>query len=313
MKHHFHHDENVKKRLAMLLEAERRGNVAETCKRHGISRQTFYKWRRRFWEQGVLGLRDRSHVPIRPRKRSSTLVRRVIRHVLAHPEGSIRAYGRALHMPPSTVHRLLKDHGLGSSTERCLYLERQWLEKGALTEGQRKYVLTSNPAMHDWLYEQAYPDWQMNRIWQFGILPLRKTGSIVCCIHMATGFWVYGQVMQAPPRQPAEWLHCQQQALHAIVGAFRSWPAGHRILIAHERHGCLKPPMETVTLPWVMGGSNYPFGMLQRARLWLQQMTRRNLLSGEAAFNVFWNQTAHAGHPFHGRSPRQMITAVRWG
>ncbi len=33
------------------------GNVAQTCRYFGISRPTFYKWRNRYEEQGLEGLR----------------------------------------------------------------------------------------------------------------------------------------------------------------------------------------------------------------------------------------------------------------
>ncbi|MBT2271791.1 helix-turn-helix domain-containing protein [Rhodococcus enclensis] len=39
------------------------GSVAATCRYYGISRQCYYVWRRRFDEEGVEGLNDRSSVP----------------------------------------------------------------------------------------------------------------------------------------------------------------------------------------------------------------------------------------------------------
>ena len=54
----------VNHRLAVLQHAEEvTGNVARTCRYYGISRQTFYKWLRRYEEQGLEGLRDRSSRP----------------------------------------------------------------------------------------------------------------------------------------------------------------------------------------------------------------------------------------------------------
>lgn len=38
--------------------AEALGNVSETCRRKGISRQSFYEYKRRFAEAGLEGLRD---------------------------------------------------------------------------------------------------------------------------------------------------------------------------------------------------------------------------------------------------------------
>ncbi|MDX2468799.1 MAG: leucine zipper domain-containing protein [Acidimicrobiia bacterium] len=54
----------VRHRLSALQHAsEVTSNVAQTCRYCGISRQTFYKWLRRYEEQGVEGLRDRSSRP----------------------------------------------------------------------------------------------------------------------------------------------------------------------------------------------------------------------------------------------------------
>jgi transposase-like protein len=39
------------------------GNVAMTCRYYGISRQVYYRWLRRYQEQGVDGLPDLSRRP----------------------------------------------------------------------------------------------------------------------------------------------------------------------------------------------------------------------------------------------------------
>jgi transposase-like protein len=47
-------------KLEVLLERERTGEtVAEVCARHGISRASFYRYRRRYLEEGVAGLAPR--------------------------------------------------------------------------------------------------------------------------------------------------------------------------------------------------------------------------------------------------------------
>ncbi|MEA3184933.1 MAG: hypothetical protein QOJ74_1410, partial [Ilumatobacteraceae bacterium] len=54
----------AKRRLAILQHAEEiTGNVAATCRYYGITRQCFYTWKRRYDEEGLDGLRDRSHRP----------------------------------------------------------------------------------------------------------------------------------------------------------------------------------------------------------------------------------------------------------
>ncbi len=46
-------------RLKILQEAQGKRLVAPTCRRYGISRKTFYKWRNRYQQQGLRSLRDR--------------------------------------------------------------------------------------------------------------------------------------------------------------------------------------------------------------------------------------------------------------
>src|SRR5688572_16795275 len=58
-----------KVRLRMMLWYEEHGhNAALTCRHFGVSRDTFYRWRRRYEQSGVGGLEDGSHRPKRVRK-----------------------------------------------------------------------------------------------------------------------------------------------------------------------------------------------------------------------------------------------------
>ena len=55
----------AKRRLAVLQHAEEvSGNVAATCRYYGISRTVFYRWRRRYEDEGLDGLKDRSSAPM---------------------------------------------------------------------------------------------------------------------------------------------------------------------------------------------------------------------------------------------------------
>jgi len=49
-------------------------NVSLTCRRHGISRRTFYRWQHRFDQKGLAGLEDRSHRPHRCPRPTWTVV-----------------------------------------------------------------------------------------------------------------------------------------------------------------------------------------------------------------------------------------------
>src|SRR5262245_40238751 len=52
-------------RLRVLRQAADAGNVARVCRRFGISRKSFYKWKRRHAEYGDAGLGDRPRTPQR--------------------------------------------------------------------------------------------------------------------------------------------------------------------------------------------------------------------------------------------------------
>jgi transposase-like protein len=51
-------------KLEVLLEPERTGEtVAEVCARRGLSRASYYRYRRRYLEEGAAGLAPRSRRP----------------------------------------------------------------------------------------------------------------------------------------------------------------------------------------------------------------------------------------------------------
>ncbi|MFD8705334.1 helix-turn-helix domain-containing protein [Kitasatospora sp. NPDC059648] len=59
-----HQDRRAQRRLAVLRHAEEvTGNVSLTCRYYGISRNRFYRWQRRYQEEGIEGPRDRSSTP----------------------------------------------------------------------------------------------------------------------------------------------------------------------------------------------------------------------------------------------------------
>jgi len=56
-------DREVKRRLAVFNHAEEvTGNVAMTCRYYGITRQSFYTWKRRYEELVEEGVRGRVNV-----------------------------------------------------------------------------------------------------------------------------------------------------------------------------------------------------------------------------------------------------------
>jgi transposase InsO family protein len=106
-------------RLKLLREASAmpRG-VARTCRRFGLSRKTFYKWKARYEGDGEAGLCDRPRIPRRsPRATPREIVLKILylRERYHFGPGRIRAYLKRFHqisIACSTVHRVLISHGL---------------------------------------------------------------------------------------------------------------------------------------------------------------------------------------------------------
>src|ERR1051325_2123135 len=107
-------------RLEVLFEAERAGvSVAEVCRRHGISRDTYYRYLNRYRKEGPEGLEDRSRVPFScPRQIDPELEERICRMRKHHPRWGARRIRAQLARsgidPPavSTVHQALKRNHL---------------------------------------------------------------------------------------------------------------------------------------------------------------------------------------------------------
>jgi transposase len=105
----------VRRRLAVLRHAvEVIGNVAATCWYYGISRQCFYKWKRRHDELGEAGLRDGSSAPLRsPNQTKAEVVGKIVylRSNYHFGPHKIAMYLRRYHditTSPSGVWRILK-------------------------------------------------------------------------------------------------------------------------------------------------------------------------------------------------------------
>jgi len=88
-------------------------SVQGLAQRYGISRTTFYRWRKRFLAEGERGLQDRSCRPHRVRYRlTSAQVDRVVELRLSSRLGPLRLMP-LLSVPPTTLYRCLRRRGLG--------------------------------------------------------------------------------------------------------------------------------------------------------------------------------------------------------
>jgi transposase len=102
----------------MLRHAAAERNVARICRRFGISRKSFYKWKRRHAEHGDAGLCDRARPPHRsPRAIAGDVVNKILylRQSYHFGAGRITDYLRRFHQVAvvrSSVHRILTRHGM---------------------------------------------------------------------------------------------------------------------------------------------------------------------------------------------------------
>lgn len=95
-------------------------NISELCRRYGISRKTGYKWLRRFSEDGILGLEERSRKPLSSPSKTNPLMEEAILSLrLQQPfwgGRKLKAYlernGHTEVPSPSTISNILKRHAL---------------------------------------------------------------------------------------------------------------------------------------------------------------------------------------------------------
>jgi len=179
-------DENVARRLGVVKLAEKLGNVAEACLQFGVDQTSFYKWRKRFKEHGLDGLKDRPPVhKSHPQATPDGTVRRVLDLAMQHPSygcDSIRAMlpqqgGR---LSAITVQKLLNEHGLGNRHDRWLALETRFAEKSVeLTDEQVAVLEERNPCFRERHSESNAPG---ERLYAETFPVRRRAGKYICAV-----------------------------------------------------------------------------------------------------------------------------------
>ena len=99
-------------RLRLVRRIEDGWTVASAAESMNISRQCAHKWWRRYREEGLGGLRDRSSRPHScPHQTPARVERRIVALRQSRRLGPARLAG-IVDVPPSTVHRVLVRHGV---------------------------------------------------------------------------------------------------------------------------------------------------------------------------------------------------------
>ena len=129
-------------RLEFVRLAEAGGvSVAELCRRFGISRETGFQYLRRYREQGVAGLKDRSRRPhTSPRRTSPAIETRILDLREVHPWGGrklarrLQDLGVAGVPAVSTVTEVLRRHGKLDPAEAVKHTALVRFERSAPNE-----------------------------------------------------------------------------------------------------------------------------------------------------------------------------------
>ena len=135
--------DRVSLRVELLtLAAQQELGFSELCRRFGVSRKTGYKWLRRFQQEGVAGLSDRSRRPARsPRRTSERMEALVLSMREQHPAWGGRKIGVRLLVlgyqgvpAASTITAILQRHGRLDPAESLKRGPMQRLERSAPNE-----------------------------------------------------------------------------------------------------------------------------------------------------------------------------------
>jgi len=146
----------VHHRMSALQLAEELGNISEACRCTGMSRTSFYQWKKRFQTQGMEGLKDLPPVPwAHPQATPSAVEQEVIAVSLAHPDwGCVRLAvylkSREIKISSPTIQKILLRHDLGIQCQRWSRLEEKHLREGfALTPQQIRKIEQYNPCFKE--------------------------------------------------------------------------------------------------------------------------------------------------------------------
>ena len=109
---------DIKRKLAVLNHAKESGNISRTCRHFGISRQVYYKWKRRCEKLGEEGLINGKPCPSNPNLRILAEVEEKIlylRRKYHFGQLAISSYMFRYHnirVSPSRVYYVLKRNGM---------------------------------------------------------------------------------------------------------------------------------------------------------------------------------------------------------
>lgn len=133
------HLHDIRRKLRVLNYAKQIKHVTNTCRYFGISRETFYKWKRAYENKGEAGLINSKPCPQNPKLRTPAHIEEKILHLRrTYHLGQLRIawYLKRYHdisISGGGVHNVLKRHGLNR-------LPRNTRKRAVLTQRYEKQV-----------------------------------------------------------------------------------------------------------------------------------------------------------------------------
>ncbi len=114
-------DDEVSRKLAMLIEGECRLGPTKAVKKFGYSRQRYFQLRKAFLEKGAIALMSRPRGPKTNYRRSSEVVCQAIRHRFLDPDASSEVIAQKLRqcgfqISKRSVDRIFSEFGLQKKT-----------------------------------------------------------------------------------------------------------------------------------------------------------------------------------------------------
>lgn len=114
--------DELTRKLSMLIEGECEGlGPTRAAEKFGFSKQRYFQLRAAFLEQGALALQSQKRGPKTNYRRTSEVVRQVIRHRFLDPDASAEVIGQKLSqsgwaISTRSVHRIIEEFGLQKKT-----------------------------------------------------------------------------------------------------------------------------------------------------------------------------------------------------
>jgi hypothetical protein len=151
-------------RLSVLELAERLGNVSQACRERGMTRTQFYKYKRRYEQYGLEGLKNlppihKSH----PHSTPPELMKEVLDLSLKHPGWGcvklsqfLKSRGKSISSP--TIQNILIKNGLGTRAKRLSLLQKKALQENInLSQEQIGLIEKENPCFRERFSKVSQP------------------------------------------------------------------------------------------------------------------------------------------------------------